>query len=106
MAKLFNPYSRHLYVRIWLAVVGGVIVLTLAAGWLLRVAVENERERVSQIPRVVTVTDDQDRVIGGGSAMRVPGAKIVFDVSLDAKDDRYKEIPRYKDIPHVGEPPL
>jgi hypothetical protein len=27
-----------------------------------------------------------------------------FDVSLDAKDTRYKEIPRYKVIPHVGEP--
>ena len=36
MAKLFNPYSRHLYVRIWLAVVAGVIVLTFAASWLLR----------------------------------------------------------------------
>jgi len=28
-----------------------------------------------------------------------------FDVSLDAKDDRYKEIPGYKTIPHIGEPP-
>ncbi|MCI0388960.1 MAG: hypothetical protein MOB07_09390 [Acidobacteria bacterium] len=27
-----------------------------------------------------------------------------FDVSLDANDRRYKEIPRYKDIPHTGEP--
>ncbi|MBS0341243.1 MAG: HAMP domain-containing protein [Proteobacteria bacterium] len=83
MAKLFNPYSRHLYVRIWLAVVGGVIVLTFAASWLLRLAIENERDRVSQIPRVVTVTDDDDKVIGGGSAMRVPGAKILFDISLE-----------------------
>jgi len=80
---MFNPYSRHLYVRIWLAVVSGVIVLTFAAGWLMRLAVENERDRVSQIPRVVTVTDEQDRVIGAGTAMRVPGARIDFDLTLD-----------------------
>lgn len=99
MAKLFNPYSRHLYVRIWLAVVGGVIVLTFAASWLLRLAVENERDRVSQIPRVVTVTDDQDRVIGGGSAMRVPGSKILFDVSLDDGRKFTLEMARREDTP-------
>lgn len=99
MAKLFNPYSRHLYVRIWLAVVAGVIVLTFAASWLLRLAVENERDRVSQIPRVVTVTDDQDRVIGGGSAMRVPGSKILFDVSLDDGRKFTLEMARREDTP-------
>jgi len=99
MAKLFNPYSRHLYVRIWLAVVGGVIVLTFAASWLMRLAVENERERVSQIPRVVTVTDDEDRIIGGGSAMRVPGAKILFDVSLEDGRKFTLEMARREDTP-------
>lgn len=99
MAKLFNPYSRHLYVRIWLAVVGGVIVLTFAASWVMRLAIENERERVSQIPRVVTVTDEEDRKIGGGSAMRVPGNKIVFDVSLDDGRKFTLEMARRQDTP-------
>ncbi|MBS0455576.1 MAG: HAMP domain-containing protein [Proteobacteria bacterium] len=99
MAKLFNPYSRHLYVRIWLAVVGGVIVLTFAASWLLRLAIENERDRVSQIPRVVTVTDEQDKVIGGGSAMRVPGAKILFDISLEDGRKFTLEMARREDTP-------
>ncbi|MDM0046541.1 ATP-binding protein [Variovorax dokdonensis] len=94
-----NPYSRHLYVRIWLAVVAGVIVLTLAASYLLRLSVENERERVSQIPRTVTVTDDQDRVIGGGTAMRVPGSKIMFDLALDDGRKFTVEMARRQDTP-------
>jgi two-component system OmpR family sensor kinase len=96
---MFNLYSRHLYVRIWLAVVAGVIVLTLAASYLLRLSVENERERVSQIPRVVTVTDDQDHVIGGGTAMRVPGSKIMFDLSLDDGRKFTVEMARRQDVP-------
>lgn len=33
-----NPFSRRLYLRIWLAVVVGVAVLTLAVGWAWRIA--------------------------------------------------------------------
>ena len=50
---LFNLYRRHLYVRIWLAVVGGVVILTLCANWIVREAAENERERLSAVPREV-----------------------------------------------------
>ena len=31
---LRSLYSRHLYVRIWLAVVAGVVILTLMANWI------------------------------------------------------------------------
>ncbi|MDM0111495.1 ATP-binding protein [Variovorax sp. J22R133] len=80
---MINLYSRHLYVRIWLAVVGGVIVLTMAASWLMRIAVENERDRIASVPRGVVVLDDQDRVIGKGQAVRVPTSqRLEFDVSL------------------------
>ena len=48
---LLNLYRRHLYVRIWLAVVGGVFILTLCANWIVREAAENERERLSIVPR-------------------------------------------------------
>ena len=40
---LINPFSRRLYLRIWLAVVGGVAVLTLAVGWAWRVAASLKR---------------------------------------------------------------
>jgi len=80
---MLNFYSRHLYVRIWLAVAGGVIVLTFVASWLMRIAIENERERVATAPRAVTVLDDKDAIIGSGTALRVPGRGIEFDVTLD-----------------------
>ncbi len=80
---LLKLYQRHLYVRIWLAVVAGVFILTLTANWIVRVAAENERERLAPVPREVVVLDAQDRQIGSGKAMRVPGAGLEFDVSLN-----------------------
>ena len=96
---MFNPYSRHLYVRIWLAVAGGVVVLTLLASWLMRIAVENERERVANVPRSVVVLDQQDHVIGSGSAMRVPGRGIEFDVALDDGRKMSLQMARREDTP-------
>ncbi|VTU14052.1 sensor histidine kinase [Variovorax sp. RA8] len=80
---LLNLYRRHLYVRIWLAVVGGVVILTLCANWVVREAAENERERLSAVPREVVVLDGKDRAIGVGSAVRVPGQGLEFDVTLE-----------------------
>src|SRR4030095_7795677 len=79
---LLNLYRRHLYVRIWLAVVAGVFILTLTANWIVRVAAENERERLAPVPRDVVVLDAKDRPMGSGKAMRVPGAGLEFDVTL------------------------
>lgn len=80
---LLNLYRRHLYVRIWLAVVGGVVILTLCANWVVREAAENERERLSAVPREVVVLDGKDRAIGVGSAVRVPGQGLEFEVTLE-----------------------
>jgi two-component system, OmpR family, sensor kinase len=76
-------YRRHLYVRIWLAVVAGVFILTLTANWIVRVAAEAERERLAPVPREVVVLDSNDQAIGKGKAMRVPGAGLEFDVTLN-----------------------
>ena len=38
--SLFSAFSRRLYLRIWLAVVAGVAVLTLVVGWAWRVAAD------------------------------------------------------------------
>lgn len=80
---LLKLYQRHLYVRIWLAVVAGVFILTLTANWIVREAAEYERERLAPVPRDVVVLDDQDRAIGGGKATRVPGQGLEFDVTLN-----------------------
>ncbi|MDB5731443.1 MAG: two-component sensor histidine kinase [Variovorax sp.] len=80
---MLNLYRRHLYVRIWLAVVAGVFILTLAANWVVREVAESERERLSALPREVEVLDAQERPIGSGKAVRVPGQRLEFDLTLD-----------------------
>ncbi|MDQ0588702.1 ATP-binding protein [Variovorax paradoxus] len=92
---LRSLYSRHLYVRIWLAVVGGVVILTLMANWIVREAAEAERERLAPVPRNVVVLDAQDRTIGSGKALRVPGQGLEFDVTLsDGKAITLRVAPR------------
>ncbi|MBU2286497.1 MAG: HAMP domain-containing protein, partial [Gammaproteobacteria bacterium] len=78
-----NLYTRHLYVRVWLAVVAGVFILTLTANWIVREAAQSERERLAPLPRDVVVLNDQDLAIGAGKAIRVPGKGLEFDVKLD-----------------------
>ncbi len=82
---MLRLYSRHLYVRIWLAVVAGVVILTLAAGWMVRVAAQYERERVTTIPRTVVVRDSKDQVIGNGQATWARGRErgLELEVTLD-----------------------
>ncbi len=36
--KLLSLFSQRLYLRIWLAVVGGVAVLTLTVAWAWQIA--------------------------------------------------------------------
>jgi signal transduction histidine kinase len=76
-------YRKHLYVRIWLAVVAGVFILTLTANWIVREAAEYERERLAAVPRQVVVLDDKDQVVGHGTAERGPSQALEFDVHLD-----------------------
>ena len=92
---MFSLYRRHLYVRIWLAVVAGVFILTLTANWIVRVAAENERERLSAVPRDVVVLDDGGRAVGSGKALRVPGQGLEFDVTLgDGRSMSLRVAPR------------
>lgn len=78
MVQLF---TRHLYLRIWLAVLAGVAVVTLAAGWAWQIA---ESQRSAPLPREVVLRDAQDRVIGTGKSLRTnrPGEALEFTISL------------------------
>ncbi len=81
---LINPFSRRLYLRIWLAVVGGVAVLTLMVGWAWRIAAEqNEAQRV-QTPREVVVSNAQGDALGRGVAQWVRGEGLEFKLQLDS----------------------
>ena len=68
---MFKLFTRHLYVRIWLAVLAGVVMVVLAAGWAWRAA---EDRRAQPVPREVTLRDADDRLIGTGDyATNQPG---------------------------------
>ena len=100
---LLKLYRRHLYVRIWLAVVAGVFILTLTANWIVREAADSERERLAPVPRDVVVLDANDKQIGTGKAIRVPGQGLDFDVTLgDGQAVTLRMAPRERSM---GMPP-
>ena len=73
--KLLHIFSQRLYLRIWLAVVGGVAVLTLTVAWAWKMAAE-QREQTNATPpaREVVLRDVQDSsVLLEGRASRIPG---------------------------------
>jgi len=79
MIKLF---TRHLYVRIWLAVLAGVAVVVFAAGWAWQ---EADEQRTQPLPRDVTLRDTQDQLIGTGKSLRTsrPGEPLEFTITLN-----------------------
>lgn len=75
-----NPFSRKLYLRIWLAVGGSVLALSLFIGWAWHLweqarEQERERERQSTATRHIVVRDPLGNVIaqGEGLLLRRPG---------------------------------
>lgn len=78
-----TPWNAHwrfpLSLRIWLAVVVAVGLLTVAFGWLWRLNAE-------QVPmREVIIRDQADQVLGQSMVQptRVPGQGLEFDVALN-----------------------
>jgi signal transduction histidine kinase len=78
---MIQLFTRHLYVRIWLAVLAGVAVVTFAAGWAWQIA---DEQRSAPLPREVVLRDTQDRVIGTGTSLRTsrPGEALEFTIAL------------------------
>lgn len=65
-----NPVSRKLYLRIWLAIVGSILILSLILAWAWhRYEQERELERQEQLPRTVTLYDGStgQTLVGQGS---------------------------------------
>jgi two-component system, OmpR family, sensor kinase len=80
------PFFNRLYVRIWLAVVLTVLLLTMVFGWLWRTQAERIRsERLAELPaREMIVRDASGQVVGQASArpVRVPGQGLEFEVRM------------------------
>ena len=70
---VFDIFSRRLYLRLWLAVVGGVAVLTLAVGWAWRIAAEQNAQPMAPPAREVVLRDTNGNTLIAGLATRVPG---------------------------------
>ncbi len=74
--SLSTPFSRRLYLRIWLAVVGGIAVLTLTVGWAWRMAEEQKAQNAQPfVPpsREMVLRDPAGNVMLRGLATRQPG---------------------------------
>jgi two-component system, OmpR family, sensor kinase len=107
-------FFNRLYVRIWLAVVVSLLVLTMAFGWLWRTHTDRLRaERLAEQPtRELIVRDSAGQVIGQASAktVRVPGQGLEFQVDMpDGNTLSIHLPPRNRanaDGAHAGLPPL
>lgn len=69
-----NPFPRRLYLRIWLAVVGGVAVLTLAVGWAWRITAEQNAQPFVPPSRELVLRNAKGDTVLSGAAIRQPGA--------------------------------
>ncbi|QHE83749.1 HAMP domain-containing sensor histidine kinase [Hydrogenophaga sp. BPS33] len=94
MSSLFGS---RLYVRIWLAVVAAVTVLTLVVGWLWQQALDEDRaEREARITRTIVVRDGAREVLGEAPAraVTIPGEGWEFEVPLKSGQTIYVLLPR------------
>ena len=89
-----TPFHQRLYLRIWLAVVGTIAVLTLLAGWLARI--EAEHERALRPGREIVLRNSAGEVIGQAPArpIRVPGQGPEFQVAMVDGSTLYVQLPR------------
>ena len=90
--SLSTPFSRRLYLRIWLAVVGGMAVLTLAVGWAWRMAEEQKAQTAQPLLpplREMVLRDPSGAELLRGMSTRKPsppGEAVEF--YIEAEDGR------------------
>ena len=100
-----TPFYQRLYLRIWLAVLGSIAMLTLLAGWLARM--EAEHERAERPGREIVLRNAAGDVIGQAPArpIRVPGQGPEFQVPMTDGSTLFIQLPRPGNRPPGGAPP-
>ncbi len=100
-----TPLSQRLYIRIWLAVVAAIVLLTLIFGWIWRE--EAERERAQRPGREIILRNAQGEVLGQAQTRgaRVPGQGWEFEVPLRDGQTVFVQLPRPGNRPPPS-PPL
>ena len=89
--------GQKLYLRIWLAIVAAVAVLTLVVGWLWQMALDHDRaERDARMARELVLRNAAGEVVGRSPAraVRVPGQSLEFQVTLNDGQTLYVQLPR------------
>lgn len=89
-------FAQRLYLRIWLAVVAAVTVLTLVVGWLWQQALESDREeREARVMRTIVVQNTAGDVLGDAPARaeRLPGEGWRFEVVMNDGNKVYVLLP-------------
>jgi len=81
--SLLSAFSRRLYLRIWLAMATGVVLLATVAGWAWHIAAEHNAPHSP--PREVIVRNEKGVQIGSAidQVQRQPGAGLEFQVTLN-----------------------
>ncbi len=75
-----SGWSRHLYLRIWLAVVLGVAVLMTLVGWAWHISVEHN---IANPPlREWVVRNAQGEVLASTTARPAPGTPLEIQVPM------------------------
>ena len=100
--------GQKLYLRIWLAIVGAVAVLTLVVGWLWQLALDHDRqERDDRMARELVVRNAAGEVVGKSPAraVRVPGQGLEFQVEMNDGQTLYMQLPRPNRPPGAAPPP-
>jgi two-component system OmpR family sensor kinase len=89
-----TPLHQRLYLRIWLAVVGTIGVLTLLAGWLA--SIDAEHERAQRPGREIVVRDANGQLVGQAPArpVRIPGQGLEFQVTTVDGQTLFIQLPR------------
>lgn len=89
--------GQRLYLRIWLAVVAAVAVLTLVVGWLWQAALDHEREQnANRAGREIVLRNSAGEIVGQAPAraVRVPGEGLEFQVTMKDGQTLYVQLPR------------
>ena len=102
MTSLISPFSRRLYLRIWLAVVGGVVVFALIVGLAWRWAAEQNQQQPPT--REITIADARGHMLVdglGARQFRPPGDGIRYRIESD--DGQVYELHMSPRTPHADE---
>lgn len=89
--------GQRLYLRIWLAVVAAVAVVTLVVGWLWQTAIDFEREQSNnRAGRTIVIRNSGGEILAQApaQAVRVPGAGLEFQVAMKDGQTLYIQLPR------------